>query len=176
VKPPSSGVVWITGLSGSGKTTVATLVKKGLADLGKACVHLDGDHMRSILPVTVGYAEHERRRLAMFYAQLAGEIAEQGNLVVCSTISLFRKIHTWNRENIDNYYEIWLRVPAEQLAGRSTPTIPPGVTEAEDRPMDFVGGTIVPEFPTAAHLVLDNHGEMTASRAASEILRTICTV
>lgn len=174
MKPPPSGVIWITGLSGAGKTTVAALVRKELADAGRACVHLDGDQMRAILPVEVGYAEHERRRLAMFYARLARNIAEQGNLVICSTISLFREVHAWNRANIDGYYEIWLRVPAEQLAGRSVMTKARGAAEPQDRPSDFVGTTIAPEFPTAAHLVLDNHGEMTASRAASDILRMVC--
>lgn len=159
------GVVWITGLSGAGKSTVAGLVRRRLGKLGVRSVLLDGDRMRSIIPFDLGYREADRLLLAGFYARLAKEIAEQGNMVVCSTISLFHQVHEWNRANIVNYVETWLRVPADELRSR-------GRTARRDT----VGANIRAEFPTRPDLVIDNYGSTTADQAGDTIVRTLLAV
>ncbi|MER5265469.1 adenylyl-sulfate kinase [Actinosynnema sp. NPDC002837] len=140
-----AGVVWITGLSGVGKTTTAELVRQRLVRAGRPPVLLDGDRVRHALAAGPGFEPAERRRLAMVYARPAAEIASQGHLVVCATVSLFHAVHEWNREHLPGYLEVWLRESPEALRGRSEVYRRTGV----------VGVDIAAEFPRSLHLAVD---------------------
>ncbi len=115
-------VIWITGLSGAGKSTLAREVVERLRKLGKAVVMLDGDELREVFGAaatnTENHGREGRQALAMQYAHLCRVIAEQGFVVVIATISLFNKIHDWNRENLPGYFEVYLKVPVEELRRR----------------------------------------------------------
>lgn len=133
----SGGVIWITGLSGVGKTTVAALVRERFARTGQLPVLLDGDRIRQVMPEPPGFGEADRRRLAHVYAGLAREFSAQGHLVVCATVSLFHAVHAWNRAHLPRYLEVWLRAPVEELRRRGVrPHLYGRHTEA---PADAVG-------------------------------------
>lgn len=114
----SSVVVWITGLSGAGKTTLATEVVKTLRSDGKAVIMLDGDELREVFGDEGGHDRESRLRLAMRYSRLCQMLGRQGVNVVIATISLFSDVHIWNRTNIPGYFEVYLRVPLEELRRR----------------------------------------------------------
>lgn len=164
------GVVWITGLSGAGKTTVAHLVRDRLAAMGRSPVVVDGDRMRALLPVPLGYAEPDRRKLAAYYGRLARELATQGHLVLCATVSMFHEAREWNRANIPGYVEVWLRVPMRDLTTRNgrAAFYGPGRTET-----DVVGVGARAEYPTTADLIIDNFGTTMATDAADEIVAAL---
>src|SRR6185295_11699411 len=104
-------VVWITGLSGAGKTTVARALVTRLRRVGGAVVHLDGDALREVYGDDAGHREADRQRIGARHARLSRLLASQGVDVVCSTISMFRALWAWNRSHIQRYVEIYLRVP-----------------------------------------------------------------
>ena len=107
---PDSRVLWITGLSGAGKTTLA---KALLPNLPQAIL-LDGDQMReALIDVATGFDAASRKRFGFTYARWAKLIASQGYTVVVATISLYQDLHAWNRENLPNYFEVFLDVPEE---------------------------------------------------------------
>jgi adenylylsulfate kinase len=118
----TGGVVWITGLSGAGKSTVASIVVDQLRAQKIPVVFLDGDQLRGVFNSTAAGSENHgfaaRKSLAMQYAHLCNLIASQGIMVVIATISLFREVHKWNRENIPAYFEAYLQVPIEELRKR----------------------------------------------------------
>ncbi len=159
--------IWLTGLSSTGKSSVAGELCALLLARGVVPVRLDGDVLREALPWPTGYAREERLRLARFYGRLARELAGQGHVVICSTVSLFHEVQAWNREHIPGYFEVWLRAPAAELQRRD---------RAGDRGVyagargAVVGRQLVPEFPRTPDLIIDNHGEMTPSAAAHRIL------
>jgi adenylylsulfate kinase-like enzyme len=161
----AGGVVWLTGLSGAGKSTVADLLDARLRADGVTPVRLDGDRIRAILPVRPGYTREERLRLAGFYSRLAAGFAAEGHLVICATISLFHEIHAWNREHVPGYFEVWLRVPVPVLRARA------GREALYHRASDVVGAGIEPELPRRPDLVIDNRPPVTAGRAA-ELIHT----
>ena len=117
-------VIWITGLSGAGKTTLATEVAMHLRAQGEAVVLLDGDELREVFGAAKfndkNHGREGRLTLAMQYAHLCRVIALQGLTVVIATISLFREVHVWNRGNLPGYYEVYLKVPMSELRRRDS--------------------------------------------------------
>jgi adenylylsulfate kinase-like enzyme len=167
----SGRVIWITGLSCTGKSSIASELAIKFSAIGITPVIIDGDQIRNLLPVQLGYTIEDRRQLASFYSKLSRELSQQGHLVICATISLFKTIQEWNRENIPGYFEVWLRAPLEELRKRDQKHLYPDLN-SHNNPK-IVGLGITAEFPVAADLEIDNHGEMTANASAELIFSTL---
>ena len=120
-------VIWITGLSGSGKSTLAKEVKKKFCKRSELVVVLDGDEMREVLGSVASGAENHSREsrlsLALRYSKLCKLISSQGITVIIATISMFEEVHSWNRKNLPEYIEIYLKVPLEVLKNRNSKNI-----------------------------------------------------
>lgn len=120
-------VIWITGLSGSGKTTMAAHLRKKLIDLEIPTVWLDGDQLREALGSDDwNKGEHERRKrleLAFKYARLTRLFASQGLTVITSTISMFKEIYEWNRDNQHKYFEVFIDTSYTELRKRDSKNI-----------------------------------------------------
>ncbi|HEX7290707.1 MAG TPA: adenylyl-sulfate kinase [Conexibacter sp.] len=160
--------IWLTGLSSTGKSSVAGELRALLLARGVTPVQLDGDRLRAALPWPTGYERAERLDLARLYGRLAREFVRQGHVVICSTVSLFHEVHAWNRAHIPGYVEVWLRAPEGELelrdrAGRRE-------VYTGGRGGAVVGLQLAPEFPLAPDLVIDNHGATTPSAAARRVL------
>lgn len=156
-------VFWLTGLSGAGKTTVALRLCARLRAIGLPTVLLDGDRLRAAIAPDAGHSPDQRRQLALSYARLCRELMEQGLVVVIATISMFHAVRQWNRDNIDGYREIYLRVPLEHRADRD----PKGLYRTAA--VDMVGVDAAIEEPDHPDLVIDNYGTMTPDGAADLI-------
>lgn len=111
-------VYWITGLSGAGKTTIGKLFYEKLHSSKSNVVFLDGDVLREVFGNDLGHSIEDRKKSAMRNARLCKLLADQGIDVVCATISMFHDCRSWNRENIKNYKEIYIKVPFEILQQR----------------------------------------------------------
>ncbi len=115
-------VIWITGLSGAGKTTLATKVVDQLRTANKKVIFLDGDQLRDVfyehdVPAKV-FSRPSRLKLAFRYSLMCKLLASQDFCVVIATISLFEEIHAWNRSNLPGYFEVYLKVPLSELKKR----------------------------------------------------------
>ena len=111
-------VYWFTGLPGAGKTTLGKLFYEELSLLSNNVCLLDGDELREVLGGVQDYSIQGRKLLAMRYARLCKLLDDQGLTVVCCTVSMFSEIWTWNRKNITNYTEIYVKVPIDLLIQR----------------------------------------------------------
>ena len=123
-------VIWVTGISGAGKTTIAKNVIKKLKeekDQALKLIHLDGDELRKVLisnnQINQKHDYNSRIELALIYSKLCKLLAEQDFNVIISTISLFKKVHKWNRANISNYFEVFIKVPIEEIIKRDPKNI-----------------------------------------------------
>jgi adenylylsulfate kinase-like enzyme len=123
----SGKVIWITGLSGAGKSSLAQEVTEELRLEGEFVVMLDGDELREVFGASASNSQNHSREsrlnLAMQYARLCYVLALQGATVIIATISLFREIHSWNRANLPNYFEVYLKVPLDELRRRDSKSI-----------------------------------------------------
>lgn len=164
----SSSVYWITGMSGAGKTTVASLLARQLREQGLAVFELDGDVYREIVGKVDAHSREERLELALSYGRFARELSRQGITVVCATISLFHQVHDWNRANLEDYREIYLRVPREELERRDPKGIYRKVRTGEMR--NVVGVDVAAEEPQNPDAVIENYGSMRPEQAAAAIL------
>lgn len=152
-------VIWITGLSGAGKTTVARAL---LPHFSNQAVLLDGDDLRDVLGVSNdSFDTLGRKKLAQTYANLAGLLANQGLTVIVATISLFHDIHTWNRNHLPGYLEIFLDVPIEECRHRDNKGVYSTTGHTKTQP---VAGIETPvELPLQPHLTFsprENEGQL----------------
>jgi adenylylsulfate kinase-like enzyme len=169
-------VIWITGLSGAGKSTLAHEVVARLRAAGEAVLMLDGDELREVFGAvaanTQNHGREGRLALAMQYAHLCYLIAAQGFTVVIATISLFREVHTWNRANIPGYFEVFLKVPLEELRRRD----PKGIYRRFDAgKLTHVAGLDLPiDEPEAADWIVEFDPERSVTVVAEEINQILC--
>lgn len=151
------GVYWITGLSGAGKTTLARRFADRLKSSGISAVLLDGDELRELFGVEAGDANNHMRdtrlNLAFRYARLCKMLAAQQLTVIIATISMFREIHDWNRAHLPDYFEIYLKVPLDELRNRD----PKGIYRRYDEGLlsNVAGLDLVVDEPEAPDWLLD---------------------
>lgn len=104
-------VVWFTGFSGAGKSTIAEALKEKLQFQGCQTEVLDGDEIRENLTKDLGFSKEDRdtniRRIG-FVAKL---LARNGVIVLVPVISPYRAIREEMRANIDNFLEVFINAP-----------------------------------------------------------------
>ena len=108
-------VVWFTGLSGSGKSTIANLVEKKLHTLGRHTYLLDGDNVRHGLNKDLGFTEADRVENIRRVAEVAKLMVDAGLIVLVSFISPFRAERRFARELVDTgeFCEVFVDTPLE---------------------------------------------------------------
>ncbi len=149
-------VIWLIGLSGAGKTTLANKIVK---DANKACVNtvlIDGDVIRDIFGNDLGFSMEDRLLNGQRICQLGKFLDGQGINVVCAVLSIFPENRSWNRQNIKSYYEVFIDTPLDTLVNRDTKGIYGKFNRGEIS--DVAGMDIKFPAPSDADLVIDNSG------------------
>lgn len=173
VPPAREGgtVFWITGLSGAGKTTLCRQLVAHLRRQRHPVVMLDGDELREAMGATAAHSRGERLQLAMRYAHLCRMIAAQGVDVAIATISLFREVHDWNRENLPGYVEIFMDVPLAELARRDPKQIYSRASRGEIK--DVAGIDFAVDEPQAPDVRIKWEPGLTAEAALVKVLEQL---
>ena len=163
-----SAVYWITGLSGAGKTTIGKHFYEKLKTEHPNTVFLDGDMLRKVFGDDLGYTREERIKCAMRYSRLCAMLQEQGMHVVCCTISMFDCVRDWNRENINNYREIYIKVSMDTLRNRDQKGLYSGASKEERK--EVAGIHVEVEEPKQPDLILWNDGDRTPAEQVEAIV------
>jgi adenylyl-sulfate kinase len=108
-------VVWLTGLSGAGKSTIADLLDRRLHALGRHSAVLDGDNLRRGLSADLGFSEADRSENIRRVGHVAGLMANSGLIVIVSLISPFRQDRAQARETVgpERFLEVFVDAPLD---------------------------------------------------------------
>ena len=144
-------VYFFTGLAGAGKTTIGGLFYRRLRKRKRNVFFADGDQVRSIFGRS-GYSTEARKDAARRGFRLWRELAEQGIDVVVCSIAMYDEIRAWNRENIENYKEVYIKVNRETVYTRDQKGLYPTGRK------EVVGVDLPYDEPRNADVIVANDG------------------
>jgi len=110
--------IWLTGLSGAGKSTIAQGISKELRARGMKVEVLDGDVIRKNLSKGLGFSKEDRDTNVLRVGWVAEVLSRNGVAVVCALISPYRETRKKVRERIPNFVEVFVNAPLEEVIRR----------------------------------------------------------
>jgi adenylylsulfate kinase len=111
-------VLWLTGLSGAGKSTIAAKLTPVLGERGHRVELLDGDEVRTNLCQGLGFSREDRDTNIARIGYVASKLAKHGVAVVVAAISPYREARDRVRATVDNFVEVHVAAPVEVCAER----------------------------------------------------------
>lgn len=164
-------VIWVTGLSGAGKTELCRalydLLKPKLAEL----VMIDGDVIRAAFAHDLGYKENDRMTHVRRIQNIARMLSDQGLVVLASVLYSHPELLTWNRSHIREYFEVYLDASLELVRGRDAKKLYAGADRGEVS--DVVGVDIPWHVPAAPDLVIDADAAPPPAALALQVVAAI---
>lgn len=155
---------WLTGLSGAGKTTIGNRLYYSMKAEKQNTIILDGDILKKIAGKDLGYGREERLERAYRYNALCKLLTDQGINVIICTIAMFDEIRDWNRDNIENYVEVFLDVDMEVLKRRNRK----GLYSKTNG--NIAGVDVSIEYPKNPDIIIKNDGSQPLEESVQRIL------
>ncbi|WP_035075165.1 adenylyl-sulfate kinase [Maridesulfovibrio zosterae] len=166
-------VIWLTGLSASGKSTIARNMQELLKEKGIISLLLDGDLFREAMADhNCGHDPESRILNAYRISRFANMAARQGLVVIVATMSLYHDIHNWNRNNFPDYFEVLIKADLTILQKRDPKGLYKHVKSgyAENLP----GMDLKAEFPLNPDLIINNNDHLDDVRMLAELVIHQC--
>jgi adenylyl-sulfate kinase len=162
--------VWFTGLTASGKTTVAQLVQEELLRRGYKVELLDGDEVRKWLSDGLGFTREDRDRNVMRIGYVCKLLSRNGVVAIAAAISPYRDTRERLKDEIGEFVEVYVKCPLEICEQRDYKNI---YKRAREGKIDHVTGISDPyEEPLDPDVLLETHLE-SPSQCASKVIRTL---
>lgn len=151
-----SSILWLTGLSGSGKSTIANAAARELFEQGYQVIVLDGDNIRHGLNKDLGFSDEDRKENIRRIGEVAKLFVQQGTIVITAFISPFREDREQVRQLVEagEFNEVYIKCDLDICEQRD----PKGLyKKARNGEIPFFTGIDSPyEEPEAPELVLDS--------------------
>lgn len=147
--------LWFTGLSGSGKSTIAIALERYLSSRGHLCRILDGDNIRCGINSDLGFSESDRRENIRRIAEVCKLFTSTGVITLAAFVSPTRDLRRMAAEIIgrDDFVEIYVSTPIEECERRDVKGLYAKARRGEIA--DFTGVSAPFEAPDAADIVID---------------------
>ncbi len=163
--------VWFTGLSGSGKSTIAEMLYHEFQARGLKTEILDGDVVRQNLSKGLGFSKEDRDTNIMRIGFVANLLTRNGVAAICCPISPYKETRDANRELIGNFVEVYVHATIEELAEHRDPKgLYKKALAGEIK--GFTGVDDPYEVPENPELVVDTMTE-TPEESLQNVLRTL---
>jgi bifunctional enzyme CysN/CysC len=163
-------IIWLTGLSGAGKSTIANLVEKKLFAMGQHTYLLDGDNVRHGLNKDLGFKDEDRVENIRRVSEVAKLMVDAGLIVISAFISPFRAERAMAREMVEDgeFVEVFVNTSLEVAEGRDVKGLYRKARRGELK--NFTGIDSPYEAPQKAECVLDA-GNKTAEECADQVVQ-----
>lgn len=147
--------IWFTGLSGSGKSTIAIALEERLSREGILCRILDGDNIRTGINRGLGFSEEDRRENIRRIAEVCKLFTDTGIVTLAAFVSPTNELRGLAREIIgdEDFVEIYVATPLEECERRDVKGLYAKARRGEIR--DFTGITSPFEVPVKPTLTID---------------------
>ncbi len=165
-------VIWLTGLSGAGKTTIANALNEKLISKNYFTQLLDGDDLRKGINSNLGFSETDRHENIRRATEIAKLFVNSGIITICSFISPTNQIRKSTKEIIgaDDYFEIYVNTPLHVCEERDVKGMYKKARLGELK--NFTGIDSVYEVPTDANMEV-NTENLTVAESVDLILNRI---
>jgi len=162
-------VLWLTGLSGSGKTTIAKVVEKELHEKGFLTQLLDGDNIRAGINNNLGFSDTDRKENIRRIAEVSKLFLNCGVITINCFVSPTKEIREQARKIIgeDNFVEVFVDTPLSICESRDTKGLYAKARKGEIK--DFTGISAPFEMPASAAIILKTENK-TIEESASELV------
>ena len=167
---PGGFTLWFTGLSGSGKTTIAHLVGPELDRRGLVVEYLDGDNVRTHLSKELGFSKEDRDTHIDRVGWVASRLTRQGGAVITAAISPYEATRRAAREMIEEvgaFVEVYVKASVEECARRDVKGLYEKAFKGEIK--EFTGVSDPYEEPSNAEIVVDTEA-LSPEESAEQIL------
>ena len=154
-----SAVIWFTGLSGSGKSTVSVALEKALFNEGKQTYRLDGDNVRHGLNKNLGFSPEDRTENIRCIGEVAKLMVDAGSITVTAFISPYKQ----DRDNVrailedDEFIEVYTKCSVEECENRDPKGLYKKARSGEIP--EFTGISAPYEAPDHPEIILDTEHE-----------------
>ena len=166
VKKNKGILFWITGLSGSGKTTIAEKIKKKISDKFGPTLTISGDDLRQLLNFK-SFSKKDRLSYALTYGKFCKYITDKNINIIFSTVSLFNKVQKWNKSNINNYIEIYIETDINEIIKKKKKFFYRGNYK------NIVGKNLKAEFPKKPNILIKNDFTKPLDKLSKELMKKI---
>jgi adenylylsulfate kinase len=165
-------VVWLTGLPGSGKTTIARQLEPEIRKLGWPVEVLDGDEIRQNLSKGLGFSREDRETHLKRVTYVAKLLSRNGIAVIAAFISPYRSIREYARKETTNFLEIYVKCSVETCAQRDPKGLYKKANSGEIK--DLTGPQDLYEDPVQPDLVVDTE-KLTIEQSVKSIVERLET-
>jgi len=165
INKKSGTLFWITGLPGSGKTSIAKNIHKSIEKKYGKTIEISGDDLRKLFLFNK-YDLKNRKIYAKQYSKFCKFLVDRKLNVIFSTVSLFHDVQKWNREHISNYYEIFVRSNLKKIIKLNKKKI-------YKKKTNLIGINLDAQFPKKPDLKINNNFNYDIKLLSQKILNYI---
>tara|TARA_B100001540_G_scaffold317722_1_gene352380 strand:+ start:1372 stop:1902 length:531 start_codon:yes stop_codon:yes gene_type:complete len=158
---------WVTGLSGSGKTTISRKIKKYIEENYGPTLLVSGDDIRNIFNFKK-YTIEERRKLVLKYCKFSKFITDQNINLIFAVVGMMDEVRDWNKKNIRNYIEIFIKTDLKKIIKNKKKKI-----YHKKNIGDIVGLDIQPEFPKKPDIIIYNDFKNKINSLSKDLIKKI---
>lgn len=160
-------VIWVTGLSGAGKTTLCRALEDILRPRLPGLVRVDGDAVRALFGHDLDHTEPSRVQQIKRLQALAQFLSAQGLTVIVAALYAHPDLLRWNRDNLLPYFEVYVRAPLDMVCARDSKGLYGGDTP------NVVGLDIPWYEPEHPDLIIDAAAQESPESNAAKVIRAV---
>lgn len=157
---------WITGLSGVGKTSIANKIKRSIESKYGTTLVINGDDLREIFKLK-SYNQSKRLEYGKIYCNFLKFLTDQNINVIFTVVGMFSSLRKWNRLNIQNYVEIFIKSEVKIIKKKTNKKTYRGSKK------NIVGLGISPQYPKKPDILIENNFTKSINYLSNQIIKKI---